>query len=112
MDRRLFEEKMTTAPTTVDKDLFLNTIINSMTNTPVDIGRGTQNLVICMEELSELQQAISKYLRGKEDHMGIVEEMADVILAMSWVKRVCNITDEELSKALNVKAERLRKNKL
>lgn len=73
------------------------------------VANGSANLVIAMEECAELQQEISKYLRGKGDKLGLIEEIADVMLAMEWVKDICGIDDEELKKAMNVKLERMDK---
>lgn len=42
-------------------------------------GEGMQS-VVCMEELSELSQAISKEIRGIGDRSNLIEEMADVIV--------------------------------
>lgn len=43
----------------------------------------SQHVIICIEECSELQQTLTKLIRGKtEDKMHILEEMADVILAI------------------------------
>ena len=38
--------------------------------------------------------------------MHILEEMADVILAIKYLQNKLNITDEELNKAIGVKAKR------
>ena len=59
-------------------------------------GNGIQ-LVVCMEELSELTQAISKEIRGKEDRNNLVEEMADVIICLEILKQVFEITDEDIN---------------
>ena len=34
---------------------------------------------ICMEEMAELQQQISKQIRGYDDRYGLLEEMADTV---------------------------------
>lgn len=44
-------------------------------------------LVVCMEELSELTQAISKEIRGKDDRNNLVEEMADVLICLEILKK-------------------------
>ena len=49
-------------------------------------GNGIQ-LVVCMEELSELTQAISKEIRGKDNRNNLVEEMADVHIMIEQVLR-------------------------
>lgn len=67
----------------------------------------SQHVIICIEECSELQQALTKLIRGKtEDKMHILEEMADVILAIKYLQNKLNISDEELNKAICVKAKR------
>lgn len=67
----------------------------------------SQHAIICIEECSELQQTLTKLIRGKtEDKMHILEEMADVILAIKYLQNKLNISDEELNKAICVKAER------
>lgn len=41
-----------------------------------------KQIVIAIEELSELQKELCKYLRGKEDRGPIHEEMADVTIVL------------------------------
>lgn len=67
----------------------------------------SQHIIICIEECSELQQTLTKLIRGKtEDKMHILEEMADVTLAIKYLQNNLNISDEELNKAICVKAKR------
>lgn len=68
-------------------------------------GNGMQ-LVVCMEELSELTQAISKEMRGKDDRNNLVEEMADVIICLEILKQVFEITDEDIDSWIKYKQER------
>ena len=63
--------------------------------------RGHQNLIIVMEELAELSQAVSKQLRGIGDNTNLLEELADV-------QEICGVADEDINRAINVKAERLK----
>lgn len=58
-------------------------------------GNGIQ-LVVCMEELSELTQAISKEKRGKGSRDNLIEEMADVMICMEILKQVYGISDNEI----------------
>lgn len=111
MDRKLFEEKYNKASSFIENDKKFEYELRTMDDKPLDIGTGTRNLVIVMEELAELQQQLSKFLRGKGDHIGLVEECADVIMGMDYVKHICNITDEEINKAINVKIDRLQNTK-
>lgn len=68
-------------------------------------GNGIQ-LVVCMEELSELTQAISKEIRGRGDRNNLVEEMADVIICLEILKQVFKITDEDIDSWIKYKQER------
>lgn len=52
--------------------------------------------VVCMEELAELCQQISKQLRGKGDKNHLTEEMADVYICLDMLKKMYNIDPEQL----------------
>ena len=69
--------------------------------------RGQHQLIICMEELSEMQKEISKSLRGKGDHVNILEELADICIVQRYIQLLEGIDMEELNKAINVKIRRL-----
>ena len=53
--------------------------------------------VVCMEECSELIQAISKELRGKSDKEHLAEEMADVMICLNMLQQMYSISDEVLT---------------
>ena len=59
---------------------------------------GKLQLVIAIEEMSELTKEISKDLRGKGKRENIVEEMADVQLMLDELKEYYNISQEEIYK--------------
>lgn len=73
-----------------------------------DTIKGHQNLIIVTEELAELTQEITKYLRDKGNETGILEELADVLLCVNFVTQSVGISDEDLEKAYNIKAKRLK----
>ena len=52
-----------------------------------EYGRITQS-VICMEECSELIQAVSKQIRGIRSKETLVEEMADVTICLEMLKDI------------------------
>lgn len=109
MKREEFEIKYEQASNSLDNQEMIYQIKRTMDENPLYIGKtGTRNLVIVNEELAELQQQISKFLRGKEDHIGLVEEIADVLMGIEYLKLICDITDEEINKACNVKLDRLK----
>lgn len=72
---------------------------------------GSIQHVVWMEEMAELQQAISKGLRGKLDRDNLVEETADVIICIIQMCEENNITAEELQSMINYKHERNLKRK-
>ena len=63
-----------------------------------------------MEEMAELQQQISKQIRGYDDRYGLLEEMADVYISLKLLESIFNVTPEEMQKAINVKLARERSN--
>lgn len=63
--------------------------------------------IVCMEECSELIQAISKRLRGKLDATdNLAEEMADVIICLYLLKEMYGITDTQLNEWIARKTAR------
>lgn len=63
---------------------------------------------IAMEEFAELTQAISKQIRGYDNRIGLLEEMADAYICLEFLKSIFYITPEELQKAMDVKLQRER----
>lgn len=61
---------------------------------------------VCMEELAELIQAVSKEKRGKHDKHNLVEEIADVSICLLILKEVYCISDEDLQSAIYSKQQR------
>lgn len=64
------------------------------------------NCVICMEELAELQQEISKQLRDEGDILGLLEEMADTYICLELLKKMFKFTDDEIHRAIDIKLDR------
>jgi transcriptional regulator with XRE-family HTH domain len=63
-------------------------------------------LIICMEELAELQKEISKYSRGRSNKESIIEEIADVIISIDKIKDIIEIDNAEIKKVLKEKLAR------
>ena len=82
-------------------------------------GIGMQSLV-AVEELSELQKAITKLIRYPEKsikpleykglHSNLAEEMADVLIVMDQMKYYYGISDDEINDIIQAKQERMMKN--
>lgn len=65
---------------------------------------------VAMEEFAELQQQISKQIRGCGDRIGLLEEMADVHICLNFLESIFDIKSEELQKAIDIKLDRERGN--
>lgn len=75
--------------------------------------------LVAMEELSELQKAISKLVRNPEEKTkplefkglrhNLIEEMADVIICMDQLKEYYHITHAEIQININSKQARQRR---
>lgn len=63
--------------------------------------------IVCMEECSELIQAVSKRLRGKPDATdNLAEEMADVTICLHMLQEMYGITDKQVNKWIACKTAR------
>ena len=110
MERESFIENLENVTTPYDKREIMKTITDSVNSNINDENpRGHKNLIIVMEELCELGQAISKEIRGKGDSINLLEELADVQLSVFYIQEICNISDDKLKKAQVIKTDRLRK---
>lgn len=68
----------------------------------------TTNLAICIEELSELQKALCKHMRYKNDvtKFDVIEELSDVMIVCSMIKLMFDITDDSVKKMIEHKNSR------
>ena len=67
---------------------------------------GKQQLVVAIEELSELQKEICKSLRDKTSLSNLCEEIADVYIMLAQLKIYYDINDTEIKKVIDQKIER------
>lgn len=63
---------------------------------------------IAMEEFAELQQQVSKQIRGYGDKIGLLEEMADAYICLNFLESIFDISSDEIQKAIDVKLARER----
>lgn len=68
---------------------------------------GHLDTIICIEELAELQQSLTKALRGKLDKNNLLEEICDVELCLIIIKKIYHISPNRLRKARYIKLKRL-----
>ena len=65
-----------------------------------------KQIIVAIEELSELQKALCKYLRNGELTYNLLEEMADVYIMLEQLKIIFNIDLPEIFDEMNRKLER------
>ena len=65
---------------------------------------------VAMEEFAELQQQVSKQIRGYGDKLGLLEEIADAYICLSFLESIFDVKPEDLQKAIDVKLLREREN--
>ena len=65
---------------------------------------------VAMEEFAGLQQQISKQIRGYGDKLGLLEEIADAYICLSFLESIFDVKPEDLQKAIDVKLQREREN--
>ena len=76
------------------------------------IGSG-YNIMIAMEEMAELIQAASKFQRkgsvGVKDecYYNVLQEYADVIIAIKYIRDIVGLDEKDINRAIRVKVERL-----
>lgn len=85
---------------------YVDAVLHKSLSPAGDKLEGFMNLVIVNEEFAECQQQVSKFMRNKGDHMALLEETADALIGIRYIQQICNISDEELIKAVNVKINR------
>ena len=107
MDKQLFEKKLSEMSSTIDKEYCKDVIRKSLRDIPENQNqKGTMNVIIIMEELSELRKELSKIIRGKGERMALIEELADVALCINYIQEIFDVSDEILARAINVKLYR------
>lgn len=73
-----------------------------------DVFGAQAQFVVALEELSEEQKEICKFLRGKGDPEHLTEEIADAQIMLEQVQMLCGIDDGAVQEQMDSKIERLR----
>ena len=73
-----------------------------------DVFCAQAQFVVALEELSEAQKEICKFLRGKGDPEHLTEEIADAQIMLEQVQMLCGIDDGAVQEQMDSKIERLR----
>ncbi|RHT38423.1 hypothetical protein DW790_05750 [Firmicutes bacterium AM31-12AC] len=100
MNRKIFVDGLTEAPhysKEQRKDIFERSLKSCNWKT---------KCTIAMEEFAELQQEISKQIRGYDDKIGLLEEMADAYNSLELLKSIFHISESDVLRAIDVKLKR------
>lgn len=73
-----------------------------------DVFGAQAQFVVALEELSEAQKEICKFLRGKGDPEHLTEEIADAQIMLEQVQMLCGIDDGAVQEQMDSKIESLR----
>lgn len=99
--------------TEVDWDDAISTILTlaEMHSKETDISVEQLQLVLAMEEFSELSQELSKVIRRRGNNIAVLEELADVTLMCKYIQTSMGFSNEDIARAVNVKLGRYSKDK-
>lgn len=65
--------------------------------------------MVAVEELSELQKEISKFVRGRNNREAITEEIADVYIVIEQIRIMADIDIEDIGEVIAEKIDRLKR---
>lgn len=109
MDFAKFEkalEDQEVRPIDWSEALSVVSVLSRMHSEETNVSPEQIQLVVAMEELSELSQEISKVIRCRGNRMAVLEELADVSIMLQYIKNALEFSDDDLNKAINVKLAR------
>lgn len=85
----------------------LNELQKSVIEKALEKWGSMSELVVTLEELSELQKEVTKQIRNDGKIENLVEEMSDVYIVMEYLKMIFAVSDEDIKKEIGVKLNRL-----
>lgn len=85
----------------------LNELQKSVIENALEKWGSMSELVVTIEELSELQKEVTKQIRNEGKMENLVEEMADVYIVMEYLNMIFAITDDDINKEVEKKLNRL-----
>lgn len=67
---------------------------------------GKMQVIVAIEELSELQKELCKCLRNKDSTINLLEEIADVKIMLEQIISIYGLCEEEIEYIIDKKIER------
>ena len=68
----------------------------------------TTQMIVAIEELSELQKELTKALRNKIDRIALLEEYVDVMIILEQIKILYKLNDKDINLMKKMKLDKLR----
>jgi len=70
-------------------------------------GSVNRQVLICIEEAAEFSIEVIRSIRGVDNKLDLLEELADMTLSVDCMRQSAGITDDELNRAVAVKCSRI-----
>lgn len=106
MNMKIFKKEFEKASTEVNMNKLKSELARTIDDDVMYLGKpGTRNLIIAIEELAELQREIITYDNMSKSHsenytyeckLFMIDEIADVLISLEWVKHICDIPETEI----------------
>ena len=87
--------------------LYTNNNITDVLENAIHTYGVSLQLVIAIEEMAELTQAISKSFRGEENRDDIIGEVADVIVMLEQIILIYNLDHQDIENMIQERLARL-----
>lgn len=72
----------------------------------IKVGTPEKQIIVAMEELSELIKELAKYMRGNGNEENLQEEVCDCIIMIEQLKIMFNFEDDDIDEIINMKIKR------
>lgn len=105
MNREEFTKQLNTASDVLKGSDVAVSIDRALHAKSDDLDAATRLKVIACQECSEFTKELTDDIRGKGSQIGILEEMADVLICIWTLQEIYGISIEDINRAVNVKLE-------
>lgn len=72
----------------------------------IEVGTPEKQIIVAMEELSELIKELAKYMRGNGNHENLQEEVCDCIIMIDQLRLMFKLDAYDIDEIINMKIKR------
>ena len=72
----------------------------------IEVGTPEKQIIVAMEELSELIKELAKHMRGNGNHENLQEEVCDCIIMIDQLKLMFKLDAYDIDEIINMKIKR------